>query len=206
LVKPGKNPYCEDCRIRREQANPKDLEKHDQEGFELACEGWGQKPATYMFVGISAGRLGALLTKVPFTKDASGRLFQRCLHLLGLNGSSDELCETPPLRNCYVTNLVKGRCLGRDGLNRLPTEEEVAYWWPHFQWELKLVQPYKLLSLGTFVKEHLQQRGVDSIYLRHPRWYQAHGGLNPLKPAFTEMLLDYRKGLGWQMPAVVKPA
>jgi len=44
--------------------------------FEEACEGYGTIPADFMFVGISAGRLGALKTKTPFTKSASGRIMQ----------------------------------------------------------------------------------------------------------------------------------
>jgi hypothetical protein len=84
-----------------------------------------------MFVGISAGRLGALVSKVPFTKDASGRIFQRCLNRLGLS-ESDEFSLKPQLRDCYVTNLVKSRVLTSKGLNRLPTVREMLDWLPCF--------------------------------------------------------------------------
>jgi uracil-DNA glycosylase len=95
------------------------------------CEGYGCIPADFMFVGISAGRLGALVSKVPFTKDASGRIFQRCLNRLGLS-ESDEFSLKPQLRDCYVTNLVKSRVLTSKGLNRLPTVREMLDWLPCF--------------------------------------------------------------------------
>jgi uracil-DNA glycosylase len=147
-----------------------------------------------MFVGISAGRLGALVTKVPFTKDASGRLLQRCLNTLGFS-KSDEYSLQPELSNCYVTNLVKGRILDKDGLNRLPTVKEVEYWWPTFLEEYYKVQPQRILSLSQFVYQELRIRGIRSVKLNHPRWYQSHGALTLHSFSFQKMVEDYRKAL-----------
>lgn len=114
---------------------------------EPACQGYGAVPADYMFVGISAGRLGALVTRVPFTKDASGRIFQRCLGRLHLS-TSDEFSLKPNLVNCYVTNLVKARVLTKSGLNRLPTPKEVETWLPTFRAEVESLKPKLILALG----------------------------------------------------------
>lgn len=122
----------------------------------LECDGYGCLPADFMFVGISAGRLGALLTKVPFTKDASGRIFQRCLNRLELS-RSDEFSLKPVLINCYITNLVKSRVLTKKGLNRLPTQRELLDWFPYFVEEVAKVKPKKILCLGDLVFNFLKK-------------------------------------------------
>jgi len=159
------------------------------------CDGYGCVPADFMFVGISAGRLGALVTTVPFTKDASGRIFQRCLNRLALS-KSDEFSLKPELENCYITNLVKSRVLTKEGLNRLPTMREMMDWCPYFLKEAKQVTPKKLFALGSLVYSFLRRNTeVVPLFLRHPRWYQSHGALNPESHAFAEMVMDYRKGV-----------
>ena len=170
----------------------------NKEGLELWCEGYGSIPADFMFVGISAGRLGALQTKVPFTKDASGRLLQRCLRELGLS-KSDEFSLRPELLNCYITNLVKGRCLTDEGLNRLPTLNEVLYWLPSFVKEVETVHPKKILCLSQLVFQTVRFRypSIPPIArpLKHPRWYQSHGALSNEK-AFRGMGFDYAQEIG----------
>lgn len=179
----------------------------DDLGFELACDGYGSIPAKVMFVGISAGRRGALISKVPLTKDGSGRLFQRCLKELGLS-ESDEFSWTPVLKDCYITNLVKGRCLTPEGLNRLPTTEEIEYWFPRFMDEYRAVRPRSILALGSLVFREIARRGpiesVDNLpgplallrQVKHPRWYTSHGALSsPLSKAFLDMTLEYRMAL-----------
>ncbi len=152
-----------------------------------------------MFVGISAGRLGALVSKVPLTRDASGRIFQRCLKELGLS-ESDEFSESPVLNDCYITNLVKGRCLSEKGLNRLPTDKEVAFWWPRMASEIVMVRPFRIVALGDFVWRRLQRKGVRTTgyggpltMVYHPRWYASKGALKTGSPAFDRMVEDYRK-------------
>jgi len=163
-----------------------------EQGYELWCDGYGVKPADFMFVGISAGRLGALQSKVPFTKDASGRLLQRCLGSLGLS-KSDEFSLEPELVNCYITNLVKGRCLDEKGNNRLPTMKEYLFWLPHFSYEVENVRPEKILCLSADVYSSVRFRYPSlARQLKHPRWYQAHGAISNHK-AFLQMVADYRK-------------
>lgn len=177
------------------------------------CDGYGYIPADFMFVGISAGRLGALVTKVPFTKDASGRIFQRCLNRLGLS-RSDEFSLQPELINCYVTNLVKSRVLTKKGLNRLPTTREMLDWFPCLKEEVGKVKPRKVLALGELVFNFIYRNWNDALvisdslesdvllpykhshapkllYLHHPRWFQSHGALNAESKAFAQMVMEY---------------
>lgn len=167
------------------------------------CEGYGSVPAQLLFVGISAGRLGALQTKVPFTKDASGRLFQRCLWYLNLSRTNVETTTEPELINCYVTNLVKGRILDADGLNRLPTDKEVQFWWAKFLMEVGQVRPEMIIALGDFVYQKIMERwpivelwagshNVRIVKARHPRYYASHGALKHRSKAFNQMVHDYR--------------
>lgn len=158
------------------------------------CDGYGCVPAAWMFVGISAGKLGSLVTKVPFTKDASGRIFQRCLNRLGLS-KSDEVSLQPELINCYITNLVKSRVLTEDDLNRLPTKREMIDWLPYFREEVKKVKPKKIFALGSVVGDFLKKTEGHyfCIVLKHPRWYQSHGALKANSKAFEEMVTDYRR-------------
>jgi uracil-DNA glycosylase family 4 len=154
-----------------------------------------------MFVGISAGRRGALLSKVPLTKDASGRIFQRALKELGLS-ESDEFSEAPKLKDCYVTNLVKGRCLTPEGNNRLPVLKEIEFWWPRFLEELSTVKPDRILALGDLVADTLgrklsldQLRRVSKV--KHPRFYASQGALShQLTKAFLDMTFAYRLAIG----------
>lgn len=167
--------------------------------FEKWCEGYGSKPAQYMFVGISAGRLGAIKTRVPFTKDTSGRLLQRCLGKLGLS-KSDEYSIEPNLTNTYITNFVKGVCLTDQRLNRIPTEKTFEFWWPTLKEEIEEVKPKIILALGKIVFEHLKihpftsSAATEIKYVKHPRWYASHGALaNETK--FNQMVEDYSKAL-----------
>lgn len=176
------------------------LEGKDEAYLE-ACKGYGCIPAKFMFVGISAGRLGALKTTVPFTKDASGRIFQKCLKKLALC-KSDEFSLKPELVDCYITNLVKGRCLTPKGLNRLPTQDEIAFWFTELNHELWNVRPQFVVALGSLVFSELMHRhthydyiGWKLIRLKHPRWYQAHGALAVNSPAFEKMISDYKEVL-----------
>lgn len=162
------------------------------------CDGYGCTPADFMFVGISAGRRGALLTKVPLTKDASGRIFQRCLNRLGFS-DSDEFTLQPKLKNCYITNLVKSRVLTTTGLNRLPTTREMIDWLPYFEDEVKKVNPKKIIVLGSLIFNFLRKNGFRKliVQVKHPRWYQSHGALKQDSEAFNQMLNDYRETIAF---------
>jgi uracil-DNA glycosylase family 4 len=166
----------------------------------MSCKGYGQTPADFMFMGISAGKLGALKTEVPLTKDNSGRIFQRMLGQLGLS-KSDESSIKPVLVNCYITNFVKGRILDKEGNNRLPTNAEFAYWKDQVQDEVDSVKPKIIIALGELVFTQLKYydigyHGCEIKKARHPRWYASHGALSVAFPkgkqAFEQMVKDYK--------------
>ena len=113
-----------------------------------------------MFVGISAGKLGALQTEVPLTKDGSGRIFQRMLGALKLS-ASDEFSIRPVLKDCYLTNFVKGRILDEKGNNRLPTRMEFDYWAESMYAEICKVNPYRIIALGDLVHRYLLE--LDAV-------------------------------------------
>ena len=155
-----------------------------------------------MFVGISAGKLGVLKTSVPFTKDSSGRLLQRCLGKLGWS-ESDEFSERPVLKDCWITNIVKGRILDEKGNNRLPTLKEIEYWWPTFDREIQTVNPERILALGDVVWNTLHRKLRfeylnRTVQAKHPRWYASHGAIKDDSPAFKSMLTDYATLLNWE--------
>lgn len=166
------------------------------EGYPVNC-----RHADVMFLGISAGRRGALVTKVPLTKDASGRLFQRCLGRLGFS-MSGETSVKPDLRNCYVSNFVKGRCLDDRGNNRLPTEEEFLFWTPSVIAEIRRVKPKVVICLSILVFNKVldlaKREGLEPqfAYAKHPSFYARHGGLakdGAGAAAFEFMVREYRK-------------
>lgn len=164
-----------------------------------SCEGFGVKDCRFMFVGISAGKLGALKTNVPFTKDGSGRMLQRTLKALGLS-KSDEFSLKPELVDCWITNLVKGRILDDKGNNRLPNQIEINYWWNDFVNEFETVNPKTIVAVGKLVYDmirnnmsyHIQK---DVRVVMHPRWYFSHGGIKDGSKASLQMIQDYRKVL-----------
>jgi len=159
----------------------------------LSCQGYGQIHCKFMFVGISAGKLGALKTNIPFTKDSSGRLLQRVLKELGLS-KSDEKSLKPELNNCWITNLVKGRILDDKGNNRLPNKEEIEWWKQYFVDEYNYVKPFRVIALGKLVYGELLDDVVTNMKLvNHPRWYASHGAINSKKDAWKQMLSDYKK-------------
>jgi len=159
---------------------------------ELECDGYGSVPARFMFVGLSAGKLGALITKVPFTKDGSGRLLQRTLGVLGFS-KSDEFSVKPILKDVYITNLSKGRHLDSKGNNRLPTDKEIRDWFPYLQNEILQVKPQKIIALGKLVYETLKDHYEIVDYAKHPRWYFSHGAIN-YKGVWSQiMIADYAK-------------
>lgn len=163
----------------------------------LECDGYGDVPAKYMFVGLSAGKLGALITKVPFTKDGSGRLLQRTLGSLGFS-QSDEFSIKPRLNQVYITNLAKGRYVDDKGNNRLPTNDEVYDWFPYLEHEISIVKPLAIITLGKLVFDSIHDNYDNVIYAKHPRWYFSHGGVKQGSKASTQMLKDYGELLGLQ--------
>lgn len=160
-----------------------------------SCEGYGCLNPKFMFVGISAGKLGALKTNVPFTKDSSGRLLQRCLQVLRLS-ESDEFSLKPKLKNCWITNLVKGRILNKDGNNRLPSNKEIDFWWSDFCQEVRKVKPQVIVAVGKLVYQKLEGQFQHVTFVNHPRWYASHGAINYKNVYWQFMVRDYADILG----------
>lgn len=163
------------------------------------CDGYGDPHADVLFIGISAGRLGALKTWVPFTRDASGRLMQRYLYATGFSRTRDDKTSEPNLQGAWLTNFVKGQCLTAKGLNRLPTHAEFEFWWPSLYDEIQLVQPKAILALGNLVYTKLLHFAGGTSFLtsfrvrgvNHPRWYTSHGALSEGSPWFSHMVQEY---------------
>lgn len=177
-------------------ANEQQVSLEGLEPYQIrSCEGYGTLLPKIMLVGISAGKLGALQTGVPFTKDSSGRLMQRVLRYLGYS-ESDEKSLEPKLKQCWITNLVKGRLLDKKGNNRLPTKEEINYWWDDFCKEVNQVQPEKIIAVGKLVFRELEGQFPNVSFVNHPRWYASHGAINYKSVYWQIMINDYRKVLG----------
>ena len=145
-----------------------------------------------MFIGLSAGKLGALITKVPFTKDGSGRLLQRILGHLGFS-ESDEFSIKPKLINVYITNLAKGRYLDKNGNNQLPSDDEVHDWYPYLEDEISRVKPTMIIALGKLVYGILDDAYPNVIYAKHPRAYLSNGALQPKSKGWKQMKKDYER-------------
>lgn len=161
------------------------------------CAGYGVIRPKYMFVGISGGRLGCIQTGIPFTRDMSGRLFQRVLGKLGYS-KSDEFSENPELVNCYMTNLVKGKILTTTGCNRAPTNEEIRYWLDDFYEECWRITPQKIVAVGSIVYDYLKDEGFPAkvLKVKHPSWYGRHGALDENNIFWKDMYNDYLEVLG----------
>lgn len=162
---------------------------------ELECDGYGSIPARFMFIGLSAGKLGALITKVPFTKDGSGRLLQRTLGVLGFS-KSNEFSIKPELNDVYITNLAKGRYLDKKGNNRLPTNDEIYDWYPYLEAEISMVKPYAIIALGKLVYDTLNDAYPNVIQAKHPRWYYSHGAVKATSVWSQAMIREYGDLLG----------
>lgn len=161
----------------------------------LECCGYGVIPAKFMFVGLSAGKLGALITKVPFTKDGSGRLLQRTLGVLGLS-KSNEFSIKPELKDVFITNIAKGRYLDKIGNNRLPTKNEIHDWSPYLESEIATVKPKIIIALGKLVLENLTKNYTNVVYAKHPRWYYSHGAVDAGGAWSQIMIREYSDILG----------
>lgn len=159
------------------------------------CDGYGCVPARFMFVGLSAGKLGALITRVPFTKDGSGRLLQRTLGVLGFS-KSNEFSIKPELNDVYITNLAKGRYLDKKGNNRLPTKDEIYDWYPFLENEIAKVKPFAIIALGKLVYEVLNDAYPNVISAKHPRWYYSHGAVKADGVWSQIMIREYGDILG----------
>lgn len=129
-----------------------------------AVPGVGPARARVMFVGLAPGRCGADRTGIPFTRDASGRLFRRALEACGVDA-----------REVFVTNVVK--CNPNDGRRNLaPTQEEIANCLAHLRREVALVRPARIVALGRVaarvLRDAFPDRDVRAI--PHPGYAARH--------------------------------
>ncbi len=159
--------------------------------------GYGVQNPKYMLVGISGGRLGCIQTGVPFTRDMSGRLFQRVMNRLGYS-RTDEFSEKPEYDNIYVTNLVKGVVLTTDGNNRQPKHREIRYWMGEMRLEVYKIMPEILVAVGSLVYDYLKAEriGPEVLKVKHPAWYGRMGALNEASVAWHDMVSEYTEVLG----------
>lgn len=117
-----------------------------------------------MFVGLAPGRRGADRTGVPFTRDASGRLFRRALVAAGV----DE-------RDVFVTNVVK--CNPNDGTrNQPPTAREIANCLGYLEREVALVRPRRVVAVGRVAERVLRGAFPGRLIeaLPHPAYAARH--------------------------------
>jgi len=125
--------------------------------------GYGDSKAKLMFVGMAPGRNGADITGVPFTRDPSGVLFQDCLIHAGFSLETNPRCETPRLKNVYVTNLVKCNPKDANGNNRDPTIEEINNCTFHYERELADINPQIIVLFGKIVSEQILKLKIQKF-------------------------------------------
>lgn len=96
--------------------------------------GYGDINSPVVFIGEAPGMWGCGTTGIPFTKDRSGEYFTKMLkENLGLTHN-----------DIWITNAVK--CCPEN--NRTPTEQERANCLNFLATELKIVQPFVVVTMG----------------------------------------------------------
>lgn len=154
--------------------------------------GNGSPEARMMFIGEAPGRLGAALTGVPFTLDASGRRFEALLAEARIRRS-----------DVFVTNALLCNPL-RDGRNRPPARREVAACTQWLRAQIDAVSPGVVVTLGrvaleglrmiephdyalcSHVGQRLEWRGRTLVPLYHPSPRTAG------RRSFAQQLTDFR--------------
>lgn len=114
------------------------LYKYRNENNYFPVIGEGSHTARIVFVGEAPGKNEAL-TGRPFC-GASGKVLDELLRSINL--SRDEV---------YITNIVKDRPVG----NRDPRPEEIAYYGPFLERQLRILQPKVIAPLGRFSMDYI---------------------------------------------------
>lgn len=123
--------------------------------------GYGDASPYVLFIGEAPGRFGADVTGVPFTRDRSGRLFQKMLGHVGLTKSfPDE--PFPVLHKAFVTNTVKCNPRDSEGRNRCPTENEIENCSRFLKEEIRLLSPKIIVPLGVLASRQIIGRNFES--------------------------------------------
>jgi DNA polymerase len=120
-----------------------------------------------MFIGLAPGRRGADITGVPFTRDASGLVFQRSMIKAGFSLENDATVENPRLQNGYVTNLIKCNPQDLRGNNREPNRDEIENCRSYLLSEIKCVNPSVIVTLGRTVTKEMIDIGSAAFSSYH---------------------------------------
>ncbi|WP_321429825.1 uracil-DNA glycosylase [uncultured Methanolobus sp.] len=133
----------------------------------LAVPGYGYPDADILFIGLAPGRYGADKTGKPFTKDASGKIFQTALSLSDMSMEPNGLDQREELLKAYVTNLVKCNPRDEKGNNRYPTSDEVENCLEYLHDELDLINAPVVVPLGKLSTEHVTGRKCKKLSSLH---------------------------------------
>lgn len=117
--------------------------------------GYGYPDADVLFIGLAPGRYGADMTGKPFTKDASGKIFQTALSLAEITMEPNGIDQREELLKAYVTNLVKCNPKDEKGNNRYPTISEIENCLEYLQRELELINAPVVVPLGKLSTEYV---------------------------------------------------
>ncbi len=119
----------------------------------ISVPGYGYPNADILFIGLAPGRYGADKTGKPFTKDASGKIFQTALSLAEITMEPNGIDQREELLKAYVTNLVKCNPRDENGNNRYPTTSEIENCLEYLQRELELINAPVVVPLGKLSTE-----------------------------------------------------
>ena len=163
--------------------------------------GYGDLKSSLMIVGLAPGRLGADITGIPFTRDASGRLMQQALIDSGLSHEESPEVDKPQI-DVYLTNLVK--CNPRDllGRNRNPTRKEIDNCWEYLLEEMEQIKPTHVVAVGRTVfdtlirkermlstREERSASGPEIVFIYHPAYAIRGGGGKIRRDCYSDYFL-----------------
>lgn len=155
--------------------------------------GYGDLNAQVIFIGEAPGRLGADITGIPFTRDKSGKILQRMLHMIGMKESHEE-SDSPVLKNAYITNIIRCNPRNADNNNGTPDHIEISNCASYLEQEIKIINPFMLVPLGltaskVFLGNSFTGKCFGYIFsdgnrclfpLWHPSFIARGGGSNKL--------------------------
>src|SRR5829696_1594971 len=98
----------------------------------------GRVGASVMFVGEAPGRQGGDRTRVPFAGDQSGRNFSRYIASIGLARAE-----------VFITNSALCNPRSATGANRKPTREELSNCSDFLRWQVEVIDPRVVVTLGA---------------------------------------------------------
>ncbi len=133
----------------------------------ISVPGYGYPNADILFIGLAPGRYGADKTGKPFTKDASGKIFQTALSLAEISMEPNGIDQREELLKAYVTNLVKCNPRDEKGNNRYPTTSEIENCLEYLQTELELINAPVVVPLGKLSTEYVTGQKCGKLSSLH---------------------------------------